>query len=49
MADKRNEIPKEILEKINGGTISESCDLMLELAAAGYGPYIKVNEDRGSA
>ena len=43
---KKIELTPEQIEQIKGGTINESCDLMLALAAEGYGPYIKVNENR---
>ena len=36
----------EELKEITGGTISESADLIIPLAAAGYGAFIKVNPDR---
>lgn len=41
-----NEISIEELKKIVGGTIDESADLVLHLAIAGYGAFVKVNKDR---
>ena len=42
-----SEITIEELEKIAGGTIDESADLIIPLAAAGYGAFIKTNYDQG--
>lgn len=45
MAEKI-ELTEEQIARISAGTSGESVDLMLALAAEGYGPYIKVNENR---
>ena len=41
------EITIDELEKIIGGTISESTDLVIPLAARGHGVFIKSNYDAG--
>jgi hypothetical protein len=41
------QITIEELEKIVGGTISESAALVIPLAAAGHGAFIKTNYDQG--
>lgn len=41
------EMKIEELEKIVGGTIDESADLIIPLAAAGYGAFIKSNFEAG--
>lgn len=41
------EITIDELEKIIGGTISESADLVIPLAARGHGVFIKSNYDAG--
>jgi len=41
------EITIEELEKIVCGTIDESAQLIIPLAAAGYGAFIKSNYDQG--
>ena len=38
-----NEISMDELQKIVGGTIDESAELIIPLAAAGYGTFIKTN------
>ena len=41
------EITIEELEKIVGGTIEESADLIIPLAMRGYGAFIKSNYEQG--
>jgi hypothetical protein len=41
------EISIEELEKIVGGTIEESAELIIPLAARGYGVFVKTNYDAG--
>ena len=41
------EVTIEELEKIVGGTIEESAELIIPLAARGYGIFVKSNYDAG--
>ena len=41
------EVSIEELEKIVGGTIEESAELIIPLAARGYGVFVKSNYDAG--
>ena len=41
------EVTIEELEKIVGGTIEESAELIIPLAARGYGVFVKTNYDAG--
>ena len=41
------EVSIEELEKIVGGTIEESAELIIPLAARGYGIFVKSNYDAG--
>ena len=41
------EVTIEELEKIVGGTIEESAELIIPLAARGYGVFVKSNYDAG--
>ncbi|MBO7677027.1 MAG: hypothetical protein J6S49_05895 [Erysipelotrichaceae bacterium] len=43
----KDEITIEELEKIVGGTVDESAQLILPLAIRGYGAFIKSNYDQG--